>query len=176
LNISLKNKTNSLKEINISPDNFILDSPLNELHDNWFVNLSKKTIPDNVRLLLQLGERFSLSFVKKDRDKTIVEFIKCVEKNIFKEVEIIGSEIRNQFVSIIMRIFKKIKNIDHNEKLLLRCLHHTKKFAKDNPDILFTKADKGNATIAMDLSEYKSRMIEIFSDSNTYTVIKKRSN
>jgi len=41
LKISLKNKTNSLKEIN-SPDNFILDSPLNELHDNWFVNLSKK--------------------------------------------------------------------------------------------------------------------------------------
>jgi len=49
LKISLKNETNSLTEINISPNNFILDSPLNELHDNWFVNLSKKTIPDEVK-------------------------------------------------------------------------------------------------------------------------------
>jgi len=42
LKISLQKESNSLTEINISPDNFRLDSPLNKLHENWFVNLSKK--------------------------------------------------------------------------------------------------------------------------------------
>jgi len=42
-----------------------------------------------------------LPLVKKDKEKTIVEFIKCIEKNLFKESENIGSEIRNQSVPII---------------------------------------------------------------------------
>jgi len=173
LQISLKNETNSLAEINISPNNFKLDSSLNELHDNWFVNLSNKTIPNEVRLLLQLGDRFSLPVMKRDKDKLIVEFIKCIEKNLFKEGESICSTIRNQSIPIIKRMSKKTNNMNSNEKLLLKCLQQTKSFVKDNPDILFTKADKGNATVAMDSSEYNNRMIDIFSDSNTYTVIKK---
>jgi len=162
LKISLKKDTDQLTEIKISPDNFKLSSPLNELHDNWFVNLSKKTIPDEVRLLLQLGERFSLPFMKKDSEKTTIEFIKCIEKNLFKEVEIIGNNIRNQSIPIIKRLFRNMNNNNQNEKLLLRCLQHTRRFTKDNPDILFTKADKGNATVAMDVNDYKNRMIENF--------------
>jgi len=73
---------------------------------------------------------------------------------------------------------EKTNNIDHNGKLLLRWLHHTKKFARDNPDILFTKADKGNATVALNFSKYKSKMIEIFSDIELEYLYdyKKRSN
>jgi len=173
LNVSLSKDTNSNIKINVSPYNFRLDSPLNKLHDNWFVNVSKKTIPEEVRLLLQLGERFSLPFTKKDIDRTLLEFIKCIEKNLFNEVETIGSEIRNQSVPIMKRLSKTTNNYDYNDKFLLRCLHCTKKFTKENPDILFTKADKGNATVAMDLAEYNSKMIEILADSNTYTIINK---
>jgi len=46
-------------------------------------------------------------------------------------------------------------------------------FIKNNPDILFTKADKGNATVAMDVLEYNKKMIENLGDTNTYIVIKK---
>jgi len=102
-----------------------------------------------------------------------VEFIKCIERNVFKELDVISSQIRNQSIPIIKRIFKRTHNLDVNEKMLLRWLKHTKEFARDNPDILFTKADKGNATVSMDLAEYKNKMTEIFSDSNTYTVVKK---
>jgi len=73
---------------------------LKEVHDNWFVNLSNKTIPEEVKLLLQLGEKFSLPIVEKDKDRTIVEFIKCIEKNIFKEVDNIGNQIRNQSIPV----------------------------------------------------------------------------
>jgi len=161
------------KEINIFPRNFILESPLNIIHDKWFVNLGQKPIPNGVISLLQLGERFSLPSVKNDNGKTIIEFIKCIEKNLFKEVEVIGNSIRNQSVPIIKRIEKITNNINYNDKLILKWVNFTKIFVKENPDILFTKADKGNATVAMDLSEYKDKMNEIFSDSNTYSIIKK---
>jgi len=64
-------------------------------------------------------------------------------------------------------MFNTTKNINNNEKLLLKCLHHTKKFMTDNPDILFTKANKGNATVAIDAREYNNKMIENLSDTNT---------
>jgi len=41
---------------------------------------------------------------------------------------------------------------------LLKWLHYTKKFVRDNPNILFTKADKGNATVAIDIHEYNNKM------------------
>jgi len=173
LSISLSNEIVSLKEINILPNEFSLESPLNKLHDKWFVNLSKKTIPEEVSLLLQLGERFNLPFKTNDNSKITVEFIKCIEKNLFKETEVISSAIRNQSIPIIKRMYNTTKNINNNEKFLLRCLHHTKKYVKNNPDILFTKADKGNATVAIDVLEYNNKMIENLSDTNTYIVIKK---
>jgi len=52
-------------------------------------------------------------------------------------------------------------------------LQQTKLFAINNPDVLFTKADKGNATVAMDLNEYNNKMTEILSDLNTYTKVKR---
>jgi len=173
LNISLHNETGSLEEINISPYDFSLESPLNELHNKWFVNLSVKAIPDEMKVLLQLGKRFGLPVRINDNSKIIVEFIKCIEMNLFREVDVIGSAIRNQSVPIIKRIINTTKNINNNEKLLLRCLHHTKRFVKNNPDILFTKVDKGNATVAMDVCEYNNKMIENLSDINTYILIKK---
>jgi len=173
LRISLDNGANNKNEINVSPDGFKLNTLLNQSHKNWFVNLSNKTIPDEVTLLLQLGEKFSLPILKNDKEKTSVEFIKSIERNVFKEVDIISSQIRNQSIPIIKRVFKSTHNLDVNEKMVLSWLKHTREFARKNPDILFTKADKGNATVSMDLAEYKNKMIEIFSDSNTYMVIKK---
>jgi len=80
---------------------------------------------------------------------------------LFREGEAICSGIRNQAVPIIKRIFNTTNNINNNEKFLIRCLHHTKSFVLNNPDIIFTKADKGNATVAMDSLDYNKKMIEI---------------
>jgi len=37
LRISLNSDTNSSNDINVAPNSFELDKPLNEVHDNWFV-------------------------------------------------------------------------------------------------------------------------------------------
>jgi len=168
-------------EVSISPMNFKLESPLEVIHEKWFVNLSKKKIPDEVRLLLQLGERFSLPSNKNDNEGMVVDFIKCIEKNLFKEVDAIGNSIRNQSIPIIKRMHNKSNKFNHNDKMLSQWLKVTKRFVKENQDIIFTRADKGNATVAMDLSDYRDKMNNIFSDSSTYTFankdpIKKLSN
>jgi len=173
LRISLNNDNNTFDEINISPNNFNASSSLNVLHDKWFVNLSNKTIPHEVKILLQLGERFGLPLETKNNEKMVVEFIKYIENNLFREVDSISSEVRSQSIPIIKRMFKIKNNMNVNEKFLLRCLQITKKFVKDNTDILFTKADKGNATVAIDIDDYNSKMIEMFSDSDTYIVVKR---
>jgi len=173
LKISTNGNTSASSVINVTPDKFELEKPLDKLHDNWFVNLSNKKIPEEVQLLLQLGEKFSVPIVEKEKERTIVEFIKCIEKNIFKEVDEISNQIRNQSIPIIKKIMKIPNSLEKNEKLILRLLKQTKHFATENPDILFTKADKGNVTVAMDLLDYNKKMTEIFSDQNTYTMVKR---
>jgi len=37
----------------------------------------------------------------------------------------------------------------------------------------YSKADKGNATVAMNFSDHRKK-IEMFSDSNTYTIYNKK--
>jgi len=49
----------------------------------------------------------------------------------------------------------------------------TAKFCKNNPNIIFIKADKGNVTVAMDREEYISRIEVMLQDENTYITIKK---
>jgi len=63
--------------------------------------------------------------------------------------------------------------LSNEDKWLVRAIHKTKEFINSNPDILFTRADKGNTTVAIDLLDYNNKMIEMLSDSNIYTVVKK---
>jgi len=43
----------------------------------------------------------------------------------------------------------------------------------NNPNIIFTKADKGNTVVALDRLDYIAKMENIFSDTNTYTVLQR---
>jgi len=48
----------------------------------------------------------------------------------------------------------------------------TKEFIKNHPELLITKADKGNVTVAMEHCNCKEKM-EVLSDKNTYQIINK---
>lgn len=47
----------------------------------------------------------------------------------------------------------------------------TTKFCRDNPNILFTRADKGNVTVAMTKEYYINKMENILKDNSTYSII-----
>lgn len=46
-------------------------------------------------------------------------------------------------------------------------------FCRHNPNIIFTRADKGNVTVAMDNDYYKSKVLELLNDPSTYSSQKK---
>ena len=47
----------------------------------------------------------------------------------------------------------------------------TSAFFKKNSNIIFTRADKGNVTIALDKLDYIKRVEELLHDESTYTII-----
>ncbi|XP_062698654.1 uncharacterized protein LOC134284184 [Aedes albopictus] len=49
----------------------------------------------------------------------------------------------------------------------------TRKFLKENPNVLVLKSDKGNKTVLMDAEEYKQKMKELLQDNQTYKPIDK---
>jgi len=47
----------------------------------------------------------------------------------------------------------------------------TKKFLFDHPDIIVTKADKGNVTVSLDRTDYLNKMHDLLSDRETYVAV-----
>ncbi|XP_039313958.1 uncharacterized protein LOC113005816 [Solenopsis invicta] len=61
---------------------------------------------------------------------------------------------------------------DEIEKELLRMKRATSEFCKLNPNVIFTRADKGNITVAMDRLDYINNMEQLLHDKETYSIIK----
>jgi len=135
------------REVEVSPFNFECNSTLTNVNARWFVNLSNKQIPTDIQLLLQLGHRFNLPLRVGDKERTIVEFIKNIKKNIANLSENLCNSIRNESLPIL----NKFKNYNPGSKyynnLISRWAAATKDFTKKNPDLLFTRADKGNVNV-----------------------------
>ncbi|KYN28656.1 hypothetical protein ALC57_01909 [Trachymyrmex cornetzi] len=67
--------------------------------------------------------------------------------------------------------FNSVKTFENN--ILREGVMEVKRFISDNPDILITRADKGNTTVIMNLDNYKSKMNELLADQSTYMVVSK---
>jgi len=63
--------------------------------------------------------------------------------------------------------------MDWTQGKLLKLHKFTTKFCHDNPNILFTRADKGNVIVAMTKEYYINKVENLLKDSNTYSIIKK---
>jgi len=99
--------------------------------------------------------------------------IKNNEKNIFKFNYAVNNSIRNDAIPILLKL--KDNNLTQNSysDSINKWVIATKTFINKNPNILFTRADKGNVTVALDKNEYTHRMETMLSDKNTYTEVKK---
>lgn len=104
-------------------------------------------------------------------------------KNIIADIEyIIDSQksetkntIRNKAVNILKNFLqnKKLLKNDIIKKHFMYLYKLTKKFLKENNNIIITSSDKGNVTVAMLKEDYNSKMEDLLKDSNTYKIIKK---
>jgi len=101
-----------------------------------------------------------------------MEFIKSIECNTNKFNIDTQLNIHNRAISLISSLSTSLPSTHSNSRLptLYRIC---KAFIKNNPDIIFTKADKGNITVALNRNDYVSKITEMLHDTNTYTKIKK---
>jgi len=143
-----------------------------EPREQWFYNTTKTPIPNKVIGLLQLGEGFCLP--PDNKEHLFIEYIKHIENNFskFKQQQSCVNTMRIQLFNFL----KPLHNLDHvrsNIDLeILDAVSFTKKFIKENPELLFTRADKGNTVVALDRTDYMNKMKACLSDSNTYIKLK----
>jgi len=138
-----------------------------EPREKWFVNISKTHIP-----FLQLGEGFSLP--PTNPNDLIIEYIKHIENNLSKfQRHNFTTMFRSQVCSFVNNINYIDKHRTDTDRKIIDTLLVTKTFINDNPDIIFTRADKGNTVVALDRTDYKYKMDLLLSDTTTYSILKR---
>jgi len=96
--------SNNAYPIHISSFNFNSEAQLDMIQDNWLFNLSNMQIRHQINLLLQLERNFGLPLTHKVKEKTVINFIKHIEKNLTKNLYVISEPIRNHSIPIINRL------------------------------------------------------------------------
>ncbi|EFN61148.1 hypothetical protein EAG_09747, partial [Camponotus floridanus] len=114
------------------------------------VNLSTVMIPENVQKVLQLGENFSMPTLNKN--EVTIEFIKNFE-NSFKKLPVhvrphIETHIRNRSAHIINKLPSYTP--PRNPLISTVLMRSTKDFLKNNTNLILTRSDKENVTVALD--------------------------
>lgn len=120
-----------------------------------------------MKYILSLGPKFNLD----RRQVPYHEIISSVELGICSMVESEKTLVRNEVCNILNN--NKIHANQHSckdfkEKILRGRLKETKEFLKSNPELLVTKADKGNITVVITKEYYSKKMKDLFLDQGTY--------
>jgi len=118
---------------------------------------------------LQLGENFSLP--TNNKKEIIFEFIKNIERNIKKFPVPSQMAVRNHSIPLLNNLLSFSPH--RNQSQVLHLVKIVKRFLNDNPNLIITKADKGNITVALDKDDYTNKLNEMLSDIDTYSKIKK---
>jgi len=146
------------------------------LKEKWFINLSSSDIPSAVRDLLSLGEKFNLPITsQKIRNRMALETIKDVENNIRHLNQEQKSHIRLLAASSLERFVNNRPHLNNFNKELINRINHTRSFINDHPSILFTKADKGNVTVALDKEDYLKKIQDMLNDTDTYVTVNSKN-
>lgn len=130
-------------------------------------------IPEEVTNLLQMGGNFGLptNFEKRNAIHCLIKDFEGNNNNINKSLKL--TSIRNMSLPLILEFINNKSTISQNDKHLKHLLKATVQFRNDYPDIIFTRADKGNVTVALEKDLYITELEKILDDNSTYTKIKK---
>jgi len=157
--------------INIKPHTFVEEdnSSLSNVRDKWLINWSDIDIPHNIKCLLQLGQNFAMPAI--DIKKNIIELIKNIENNINKLNVDFQGFVRNNSLPIIKKLFNTCSQRNKIYDRLMSLGRLTRQFIKKHPNLILTKADKGNVTVALNRDDYIYKIEAMLQDQDTYTSI-----
>lgn len=136
---------------------------------NWIRNLSETHIPDHVNCTLSLGPRFGLPFEYKKLP--IIKTLSAVENALFRNPD--EDSIRARVINITRNFINNYEVSKNSDKFLLMMVNKTRKFLKENQQIVVINADKGNATIILNRTDYDKSMELMLSDASTYEKMKR---
>lgn len=142
-----------------------------KLPDKWLVNLSDKTIPNHIQQFLSLGQKFCFPPSQKQETTNITQ-------NIIAEFEsrsyLIADDKLDEARGHLSQLLNKLKTTNYqNSKNLNQIVSQTKKFIRNNNDILITRADKGNTTVILNKSDYIEKTNTLLEDQSVYNKINK---
>ena len=139
-----------------------------KLNQKWFKNLTGNQIPENVAKIASLGINFGVTI--KKREIPTYTIIADIESNINKINPESHDEMRLKVANAVNN-FKKCGN-EHKSKFVqpVKEIKEARNFVKNNPDIVFTRADKGNTTVALTRTDYNEKVKNLLQDENTYQV------
>lgn len=139
--------------------------------DNAFKNLTSITISDEVKQLLCLGPKFVIKESKNEKQmfNLISDFESIVQSDILPTER---EEIRARGVNVIHNFLNRKVKKDFDQIILNERLGETRHFLKENLDVIIVRSDKGNVTVAMNKSDYRSKMNGMLEDTSTYEPIR----
>lgn len=118
-----------------------------------------------------MGGNFSLPAINTTRVTT--NFIVNHENNLSKLPPDKRIVVRNRFANIINSLPSYRYPLSKTHKELLHLNSITKNFLKENPNLIVTRADKGNVTVALDRDKYILEIEKLLKDEETYVVVNK---
>lgn len=154
INFTFNKPTNTSlpsQEINLNSNDYKnYNYNFKNLNDKRLVNLSQVHIPTDVQRLLQLGEGLPIYNAERSIVEIVNKFIvKHIEDNFMRLSVPKDCEIRNKLVPLVAGIRNAKAYKGDVDSIILSSLKTTKLFIKQNQDILFTRADKGNTVVAI---------------------------
>ena len=149
------------------------NSPDHALLDSWFTNLTDIHIPLPVAKTVSLGKNFGVPI--PNNQLPIKHLFADFESNIHKINEDDRNAARFKFVNCISTFSRQRQShnaLSNFQKNMIQNAKLTHTFLKNNPNILITKADKGNTTVALDKNKY-IEVKTILAEKKTYITLKK---
>ena len=131
-------------------------------NDRWVVNLSSEELSFFQRLVLSRG----LNFAVAPRDIPLPHLVATIEKGLRGLPTNKADDIRQRVIGLLKRVKAPKSNISREEWKAIKQLRR-------NRSLVILPADKGRATVVIDISQYDSKMMHLISDSSTYKVMQK---
>ncbi|XP_067633938.1 uncharacterized protein [Eurosta solidaginis] len=140
----------------------------NNKNEGWFVNKTKVEFPSDIQTLLTKGPKFALPIenTKFPLFKYIADGENLVQTIKVKEKQ---DEARTK-LSLLIKDHTTTNRQSTIDRAITDTVGRTRKFLSKNKNIRILTSDKGNKTVAMDISDYNKKMGDILNDLTMYRV------
>ncbi|XP_046998008.1 uncharacterized protein LOC124613355 [Schistocerca americana] len=117
------------------------------------VNLSSHTLSEATTAILAKGMNFAVAPKRVPKE----DIIESVEASVRHLPQAEAEKIRQETVRVLNKAKPPKQNINAEE-------YHAIKELRDNPHLVVVQADKGNATVVLDTTDYNKRMEDILAE------------